>query len=638
MKHTTTTNASNFIFAGLHSNKSIITMFMIGIFPQGFSNFLLHALFSRGFYSSFFFFLASHPTIYIYYTTSSSIIIIYKLQTVRNMAGFNNVVFSRNHYLPHYSAPYKIERVTVLLKDKETTATIYPIFYLEGLPDNLLLFLTQEYNDEISRGDTQPFFDPLTVDEFRDYWFGQFTAVMVLGDDPVLDESVSVKQWATKCLGTVFIKSCYPGRSAHVCTCNILVNAGIRRRGIGTTLTECFLTWAPRLGYSYCMIDLIFETNIAAKQMLEHLKFKKIGRVKGCGLLKSTKDSLIDALIYGRDLELGHEDDMNSKTEDIKMYLNSGQYPPNFNRQEKSRLRALAYHYSVKEGKLYLKGKEVISDVAEQLRITKKIHSKAHLGINKTTSKICERYHWPKVKETVTTVIKHCPQCSDPAKSSLVRSQVATVRFRRRKDNINSKSNHSKMITGHSVPVTASSSSVSTIPDADVSASTFPSGLPFVRPTPFVDLYRAPDAQNSAYDHLDTQMADVVDVDALVNGSPQKHGVGIRQNQSDQSLNASAVNNKMLLHSVASEIRHYDDSGIHINTPVQNGVRDIRLHSSQGLGLDNKADRANESNDPENSSSDNNQDRDLQHDVNSASKQSVDALSFIPYYLSDPQI
>lgn len=134
--------------------------FMIGIFPQGFSNFFISRAIQSRFFTLlfFFFFLASHPTIYIYYTTRSSVTIIYKLQTVGNMAGFNNVVFSRNHYLPHYSAPYKIERVTVLLKDKETTATIYPIFYLEGLPDNLLLFLTQEYNDEISRGDTQPFF------------------------------------------------------------------------------------------------------------------------------------------------------------------------------------------------------------------------------------------------------------------------------------------------------------------------------------------------------------------------------------------------------------------------------------------------------------------------------------------------
>ena len=390
------------------------------------------------------------------------------------------------------------------------------------------------------------------------------------------------------------------------------------------------------------MIDLIFETNIAAKQMLEHLKFKKIGRVKGCGLLKSTKESLIDALIYGRDLELEHEDDITSKTDDIKMYLRSGQYPPNFNRQEKSRLRALAYHYSVKDGKLYLKGKEVISDVAEQLRITKAIHSRSHLGINKTTSKICERYHWPKVKETVTAVIKHCPQCSDPAKSSLVRSQVATVRFRRRKDNINTKSSHPKMVTGRSVSVTTTTSSASTIPDTDTTPSPFPSALPFVRPTPFVDLYRTSDGPNSAYDHLDTQMTEVVDVDALVNEPSQKHDGRIHQGQSQQSLGSSTVGNKALLHSVGAETSHYDGSDIHISAPAPNEVRDMRLHSSQDLDLENKVDNTDENNDSNGSSSGSNQEHDLQHDlqhdVNSASKQSVDTLSFIPYYLSDPQI
>lgn len=328
--------------------------------------------------------------------------------------------------MPHYLTPYIIERVTVLLKDKETTATIYPIFESDNLPENLLLFLTQEYNDEVARGDTQPFFDPLTPDEFHDFWFGQFAAVMIIGDNAKLNRNISVKEWATKCLGTMFIKTNYPGRSAHVGIGNVLVNAGIRRKGIGTTLTECMVRWAPRLGYSYLTVELVFDSNTAAKQVLERLHFKKVGRVKGAGLLKSTKDVLIDSLTYGRELQLEQDDEnATSRHEQIKNYLTSGQYPDTATRQEKSRLRALAYHYNMRDGRLYLKDKEVISSVHEQFQIARRVHlqSSPHLGINKTTTIICEKYHWPKVKETVVNVIRQCSECKDPGRNVAVRSQ-----------------------------------------------------------------------------------------------------------------------------------------------------------------------------------------------------------------------
>ena len=44
-----------------------------------------------------------------------------------------------------------------------------------------------------------------------------------------------------------------------------------------------------------------------------HLGFKRIGRVKGCGNLKSYPDELIDAIIYGRDLGPDGEDYVSPK-------------------------------------------------------------------------------------------------------------------------------------------------------------------------------------------------------------------------------------------------------------------------------------------------------------------------------------
>lgn len=339
------------------------------------------------------------------------------------MSEFNNVVFSRNHYTPHYSTPYRIERVTIHLKDLDTTATIYPLFNINQAPTNLIRFLSQEYNDEILRGDTLPFFDKLAVEEFQNFWFGQFAAVMCIGDEPELSEDITVNEWAKRCLGSFFIKSAYPGRCSHICTTNFLVNAGIRRRGIGFYMCECFLRWAPTLGYSRCIIDLVFETNIGLKRLLEKCGFHKVGKVNSCAMLKSTKDILINSFIFTKELTIFEEDANTSKHANILTYLLSGQYPENSSKEDRSRLRALAYHYEVLNSKLYLKGKEVVSDVDDQLRIIKQIHGQDHMGINKTTSLISAKYYWSKIKSTVKKVVDECETCRQDSESKTSRKK-----------------------------------------------------------------------------------------------------------------------------------------------------------------------------------------------------------------------
>jgi hypothetical protein len=60
-----------------------------------------------------------------------------------------------------------------------------------------------------------------------------------------------------------------------------------------------------------------------------------------------------------------------------------------------------------------LKGKEVISDPQRQYEIARELHHKSHGGINKTTASIAESYHWVRIKETVSQVIRNCPECSE---------------------------------------------------------------------------------------------------------------------------------------------------------------------------------------------------------------------------------
>ena len=167
------------------------------------------------------------------------------------------------------------------------------------------------------------------------------------------------------------------------------------------------------------MFNLVYETNLASCRIWDALGFKRIGRVKGCGNLKSYPNELVDAIIYGRDL--GQDDDFVSEErfDKIRFYLKNGKYPNGADRAEKSRLRSAATHYKLTPAdddtpeKLWLKGKEVIPDPQQQYDIAQTIHQKSHGGINKTTAAIAELYHWVRIKETVSQVIRNCPECSE---------------------------------------------------------------------------------------------------------------------------------------------------------------------------------------------------------------------------------
>lgn len=313
------------------------------------------------------------------------------------------------HYRPDMSLP-ELAPYTVLLKDKETTATIYPISSPEQLPLGLLAFLCDEFNMEIDRGDTYPLFDTLHIETFQNYWFGSYAGVMLIGDSPTIQER---RQWEKECLGTFYIKPNYPGRCSHICTGGFLVNAGIRGKGIGRTLAECYLDWTPKLGYTYSIFNLVFESNTYARKIWEDLKFKKVGRVKGAGILKGY-DNAVDAIIYGRDLVEPVEETIGElRFDKIKYYLETGRYPAKSDRQEKSRLRSSAAHYRLQDGKLMLKDREVVPEADRQLAIATEVHMQTHAGINKTTSQITEKYHWTRIKETVATAIKNCIECRE---------------------------------------------------------------------------------------------------------------------------------------------------------------------------------------------------------------------------------
>lgn len=99
-----------------------------------------------------------------------------------------------------------------------------------------------------------------------------------------------------------------------------------------------------------------------------------------------------------------------------------------------------------------LKDKEVVSDPQRQYEIARQVHASQHGGINKTTATIAEKYHWVRIKETVSLVIKNCPDCKEtmrpsPASRTFGDIQISgsATQSRPRKENSN---NNSSQIQG----------------------------------------------------------------------------------------------------------------------------------------------------------------------------------------------
>ncbi|KAF2096704.1 zf-H2C2-domain-containing protein, partial [Rhizodiscina lignyota] len=332
---------------------------------------------------------------------------------------------------PFAPLPADITPRRVTLRDRVTTATLIPFSSPAQVPISLMSYLCDQLAKEIEKGDTYPMVTPLPLESFGPYWFANFGAVMLLGD--VKDDAEVRKMadeganWEKQCLGSFYIKPNYPGRSSHVCNGGFLTTDASRNRGVGRLMGESYIDWAPKLGYTYSVFNLVYETNVASCRIWDALGFKRIGRVKGCGNLKSYPDRLVDAIIYGR--ELGNEEEEDGATEErfdkIKYYLKHGKYPNGADRAEKSRLRSAATHYKLipadgssgEAEKLMLKGKEVVSDPKKQYEVAREVHlqqdvsGKGHAGINKTTATIAEKYHWERIKATVSAVIKNCPEC-----------------------------------------------------------------------------------------------------------------------------------------------------------------------------------------------------------------------------------
>jgi GNAT superfamily N-acetyltransferase len=263
-------------------------------------------------------------------------------------------------------------------------------------------------------------------------------------------------RWESQCLGVFNILPCYEGRSSHICTANFLVNEGIRNKCIGSYLMEKLLFWAPKLGYAMVQFPLVYDSNKPMIKILDKFNFKILGKLPSSAILLGHGDPASSTSYYKElgtndtyqfrsigagnhkgNWELtqtaksktiqnylsttdGHINDVDANGEIIRFkllqqYMLTGQFPfDNMDRAHKAKMRALRYRYQLDgEGRLYLKGREVISNIFEQKNIVREVHNLKHWQVNKMNRIICKDYYWPSLRKTIAKVYSECKICND---------------------------------------------------------------------------------------------------------------------------------------------------------------------------------------------------------------------------------
>lgn len=192
----------------------------------------------------------------------------------------------------------------ITLSDAEQTkATAFPINDVSEICDELLEVIRKTFNKELDLGRTYPYLDPMSVEEFKKYWFSHFVQILLKGvhTSEVLRDSS--QDWDNLFLGTNYIKPNYTGRCSHNCNAGFLVS--FKYRGspfkLGKNMGKVYLQWAPKLGYTYSVFNLVFVSNVASVKIWDSLGFDRIGRVPNAGRLKGD-DKPTDAIIFGKSL------------------------------------------------------------------------------------------------------------------------------------------------------------------------------------------------------------------------------------------------------------------------------------------------------------------------------------------------
>lgn len=212
---------------------------------------------------------------------------------------------------------------TYLLKDKDTRVIAIPIYSHKDISSKLLSQMYNAFNQEIIKGETYPQYEPFySIEEYTDYWFSSFCCILIKKpcniDNSKIFEYIKTDEynidWEDNYLGTFYIKPNYAGRCSQVCNAGFFVPIPHRGKKVAYRLGQMYLKYAPKLGYSQSIFNLVFASNVGSWKTWDKLKFEKIGTVPKVAILGVKQQAVVpgsvkqyeyeytDAYIYSKDL------------------------------------------------------------------------------------------------------------------------------------------------------------------------------------------------------------------------------------------------------------------------------------------------------------------------------------------------
>ncbi len=150
-------------------------------------------------------------------------------------------------------------------------------FELRRMDDSLRPQCRGIFNEIIVEGESYPWEEPLTSEDFDAYY---------KPDEPVwcaLDTEGQV-------LGFVHIHPNGFGRTGHIGNCGYAVSQAARGRGIGRALVARSIEVAREMGFTGIQFNAVVSTNKVAIKLYESFGFKIIGTVPGGFRLGSVDD------------------------------------------------------------------------------------------------------------------------------------------------------------------------------------------------------------------------------------------------------------------------------------------------------------------------------------------------------------
>lgn len=150
-------------------------------------------------------------------------------------------------------------------------------------------------NQVVEEGVSYPQSQPLSVEEFANYWL-KSDAFVVRGPSATGADQPSPDQ----IVGAFYLKPNFPGRCGHICNAGFIVVPEWRGQGLGRIMGEAMLDLARDRGYRAVMYNLVFETNTPSLKLWASMGFQKIGHIPKAAHLPDGRYA--DALVLYKSL------------------------------------------------------------------------------------------------------------------------------------------------------------------------------------------------------------------------------------------------------------------------------------------------------------------------------------------------